>query len=105
MSTTTLRLPPDVKARIDKLAASSGKSTHAFMVETLTESADWLERKREFEAEAARRLKKYLRTGEYYTVEDARDYILARARGEPVERPKPRTLTAPELARLRAGAR
>lgn len=46
MSTTTIRLPEELKAGIDKLAASAGKSTHAFMVEALGQSADLAERPR-----------------------------------------------------------
>lgn len=87
MSTTTLRLPDEVKERIDRLAAAQGKSAHALMVDTLDESTAAMERRIEFEAEAARRWAEYRRTGEYYAMEDVRTYVLARARGE--DPPKP----------------
>ncbi len=87
MSTTTLRLPDEVKERIDRLAAAQGKSAHALMVDTLDESTAAMERRIEFEAEAARRWAEYRRTGEYYAMEDVRSYVLARARGE--DPPKP----------------
>jgi predicted transcriptional regulator len=105
MSTTTLRLPDALKSRIDKLAASSGKSAHAFMVDTLSESTGRIEQQRAFDAEVAERWKKFKATGEYYTLEDIRPYILARARGEGPARPRPRVKSAEELALLRASDR
>ncbi len=105
MSTTTIRLPADLKARIEKLTAVSGTSTHAFMVEAIAEVATRMERRQDFEAEAQRRWKKMLRTGEYLTPDDVRGHALARARGESPAPPLPRKMTAEELARLRASAR
>lgn len=87
MSTKTLRLPDDVQARIDRLAAAQGKSAHALMVETLDEGTVAMERHLEFEAEAACRLDEYRRTGEYYTLDDMRTYGLALARGESPPKP------------------
>ena len=65
MSTTTIRLPEELKARIDKLAAARGGTAHGFMVEALAQAADQSERQQAFEAEAQRRWKKMQRTGEY----------------------------------------
>jgi predicted transcriptional regulator len=99
MSTTTLRLPDEVKERIDRLAAAQGKSAHAVMLATLDEGTAAVERRMEFEAEAERRLAEYQRTGEYYTLEDLRTYIVARARGEAP--PKPPLRKDPEVARAK----
>lgn len=104
MTTTTLRLPPDVRARIDKLAAAAGKTTHAFMVDTLTESADRLEQQRAFDAEVARRWARFQRTGEYLTLEDLRRYATALARGEKPVRPTPRVKSPADMALIRASA-
>ncbi len=87
MSTTSLRLPDDVKARIERLAAAQGKSAHALMVDTLDDATAAMERRIAFEAEAAGRWDEYRRTGEYCAMEDVRAYVLARARGE--DPPKP----------------
>jgi predicted transcriptional regulator len=95
MTTTTVRLPEDLKARLDKLAASDGKSTHAFMVEALARTADRLERQRAFDAEVQERWQRFQRTGEYHTTDDLRAYALAKARGEEVKPPKPRRMTVP----------
>ncbi len=97
MSTTTLRLPDELRERIQRLAASQGKSAHALMVAMLGEATAAMERRIEFETEATRRLDEYRRTGEYYTFDDVRDYVLARARGE--DPPKPPLRRDPEIAR------
>lgn len=94
MSTTTIRLPEDLKARIEALAAEAGDSAHAFMVKTLDEATGRLERQREFHAEAQRRLDHMDRTGEYVEFEDMRRYARALAAGEtnptlPAVRKKP----------------
>ncbi len=102
MNTTTLRLPPEVKARIDKLAQAAGKTAHAFMVDTLAQSTSRIEQQRAFDAEVAKRWKKFKASGEYYTLEDMRAYILARTRGEKPVRPRPRVKSAEELVLLRA---
>ena len=94
MSTTTIRLPDELKARIDTLAAEAGDSAHAFMVKTLDEATERLARQREFRAEATRRLEHMDRTGEYVDFEDMRRYARALAAGEthpklPTVRKKP----------------
>jgi predicted transcriptional regulator len=102
MSTTTLRLPDEVKERIDRLAAAQGKSAHALMVDTLDETTAAMERRLEFEAEAARRLDEYRRTGEYYTLDDMRAHVLALARGE--RPPEPPLRKDPAVARAKRRA-
>lgn len=87
MSTTTIRLPEELKARIDKPAASAGKSTHVFMVEALGQSADLAERQQAFEAEVNQRWARLRRTRQAYALEDLGDYALALAAGE--RRPRP----------------
>lgn len=82
MSTTTIRLPDELKARIDTLAAQAGDSAHAFMVKTLDEATGRMERQREFHAEAQRRLDHMDRTGEYIEFEELRRYARALAAGD-----------------------
>ena len=38
-TTTTVRLPQELKSRVAKLAAASGVSTHSFIVEAVAERA------------------------------------------------------------------
>ena len=105
MSTTTIRLPDELKARVERLAAASGGSVHAFMLEAIAEVTDRMERRLDFEAEAENRLQHMRDTGEYLTMDDLRSYALSLARGEKPARPKPRTMTAEELTRFRASMR
>lgn len=104
MTTTTIRLPEELKNRIDKLASASGRSTHGFMVEALERAADQLERKQAFDAEVEARWQAMLQTGAYHTLEDVKAYGMALARGEEPARPMPRTMSAEKLERLRAFA-
>jgi predicted transcriptional regulator len=99
ISTTTLRLPDEVKARIERLAAAQGKSAHALMADALDETTVAMERRLASEVEAARRFAEYRRTGEYDTLEDMRTYLLARARGETA--PEPPLRRDPEIARAK----
>lgn len=101
ISTTTIRLPEELKARIDKLAASAGKSTHAFMVEALGQSAELAERQQAFEAEVNKRWARLRRTRQAHTLEDLRDCGLALAAGERRPRPKTHKLDLP-LRKARA---
>lgn len=105
MSTTTIRLPEELRARIEAVTAASGDSMHAFMVQAIAEATDRMERRQAFQAEAERRWKKMLRTGEYLAHEDVRAYAQALARGEDPAEPPTRRLDGEELARLRASAR
>jgi len=105
MSTTTVRLPERLKARVERLAAARGSTAHAFMLEAIAEAADRMERRRSFEAEAARRSREMARTGEYLTLDDLRGYGAALARGEKPERPEPRRMSPQELTRMRASLR
>lgn len=105
MSTTTIRLPEALKARVERLAAASGGTAHAFMLEAIAEVADQRERHAAFVAEADKRWKKMARTGEYLAHEDLRGYAMALARGDKPEPPAVRVMGPAELARLRGRVR
>jgi len=105
MSTTTIRLPEELKARVESLARASGGTAHGFMVEAIAEVVEQRERRDEFLAESQRRYEQMQRTGEYLTHEDLRAYAMALARGEKPSPPVPRVMTPDELKRFRARAR
>jgi predicted transcriptional regulator len=88
-STTTLKLPETLKARIAALAEAEGKSPHAFMVEALEQQADRAERRRQYLADGDAALSEYRRTGIAYAMEDVEKYIVDLARGSKAARPKP----------------
>ena len=92
MSTTTVRLSEELKARIDRLAAADGKTAHAFMVDALARAAELRERQLAFDAEAQQRWEDFQRTGLYYTSDDMRAYAKALVRDPSAPKPKPRKM-------------
>ena len=82
MSTTTIRLPEELKARVAEAARKAGASTHSFILEAITEKTQAQERRSEFYAEAQRRWEEVQRTGKVVPLEEMRDYALGLARGE-----------------------
>jgi predicted transcriptional regulator len=94
MTTTTLRLPPTLKQRINKLAKSSGTSAHNLMLEAITQKADELELRSAFHAEADARLSELLTSGVGMDWSDTRAYLNARANGKKPKPPKPRSWRA-----------
>ena len=89
ITATSLKLPVSLKAELDKLARHSGESTHAIMVRALTEHVAAANRYRSFLDDAARADDAMRVSGDGYAAEDVRAYVLAKARGEKVKRPKP----------------
>lgn len=92
MSTTTIRLPDALKARIAKAAQAAGTTSHNFILEAIAEKADQAERRAEFHALADQRWADFLETGESIPWEEARRYFKARITGKPEQRPVARKL-------------
>ena len=90
MSTTTIRLPDELKARIAKAAERAGTSPHSFILDAIAEKTEQAERCADFYAEADQRWAEFLETGESISWEEARRYLMARVRGEEAQRPVPR---------------
>ena len=82
MSTTTIRLPEELKARVAEAARKAGASTHSFILEAITQKTEAQELRNEFYAEAERRWQEFQRTGKAVPWEEMRDYALGLARGE-----------------------
>ena len=89
VSATSLKLPAALKAELEELARQSGQSTHAVMVRALSEHVAAAKRYRSFLDDALRANAAMLKSGEGYDAQDVHGYILAKARGEKVKRPKP----------------
>ena len=94
MSTTTIRIDEQLKARIGSAAAQAGKTAHAFILEALTQKLDQVEQDNAFQALAAERWARIRATGQTVAWDDARAYLSARAQGQPVKKPKARKLGA-----------
>ncbi|MBB4130812.1 DUF1778 domain-containing protein [Xanthomonas sp. 3075] len=90
MSTTTIRLPDALKARIAKAAQAAGTTSHNFILEAIAEKAELAERRTDFHAEAERRWAEFLETGESIPWEEMRRYLMERIHGNNTPLPVPR---------------
>jgi predicted transcriptional regulator len=88
-ATTTLKLPDALKARIVPLAEAAGKTPHAWMVDALEAQVALAEMREAFIAEAEASAAEVDAGGPLYAAEDVHAYIVARAAGKVIARPKP----------------
>lgn len=92
MSTTTIRLPEELKARIAKAAEEAGTTAHNFMLEAIAARTEAQERRNEFFADAQRRREEFERTGLAVPWEEMREFMVRLARGEAPARPAARKI-------------
>jgi predicted transcriptional regulator len=88
MSTTSLKLPDDVKDRAVAAAKRRGVTPHAFMVEAIRSAATAAERRAEFVSQAVSARKSMKKSGTGYRATEVHAYLRARARGESAPKPK-----------------
>lgn len=88
MSTTSLKLPQDVKQLAMTAAKHQGISPHAFMVGAIRAAATNAEKRQQFVAGAVAARAEAVESGEGYAAEDVHAYLRAKARGQPVGKPK-----------------
>ena len=89
MTTTTLKISPQLKQRISRLAKESGKSAHAFMVQALEREATREERMRQFVRDAIASDSAAEAGAPVYRAEDVYAWMERRAKGEKLSIPKP----------------
>ena len=94
MSTTTIRIEDELKARVAAVAESAGKTTHAFIVDAIAQTVEQVEQDNAFHALADQRWGAIQATGETVPWEAARSYLQARANGERPRKPAARKLKA-----------
>jgi predicted transcriptional regulator len=87
--TTSVKLPPKLKARITALARQSGRSAHSFIVEAVERHAEREERLQTFVKEALAADADIERTGKMYRAEDVHAWLERLAKGQKPSRPKP----------------
>jgi len=92
MSTTTIRLPDDLKARVAAAAKHAGTTAHAFILEAIAEKAEQAERRADFDAVAEARFARIAATGETIPWQEMRGYLKARVGGKAATRPVGRKL-------------
>jgi predicted transcriptional regulator len=87
-ATTTVRLPPKLRARVQALAKQTGRSTHGLIVEAIERHAAYEEQMRSLVAEALAADEEIERTGEVYRAEDVHAWMKRLARKGSAKRPK-----------------
>ena len=92
MSTTTIRLPIDIKARIAQVASMGNTNAHSFILQAITDKLAVAEQQADFLATAQRRYAKIATTGQAIAWADMQLYLQDRAAGKPVAKPKARRL-------------
>lgn len=90
MSTTTIRIEDELKARVAAAAERAGKTAHAYILDAIARTVEQAELDDEFHRLADKRWANILATGKTVPWDQARDYLEARARGETVRRPAAR---------------
>jgi len=93
MSTTTIRLPKDLKERIARAAERAGTTPHGFILEAIAEKAEIAERRTEFSDTAEQRYAAVASSGKTVPWREMRRYLERRIGGKRAARPKPRSLS------------
>jgi len=91
MSTTTIRLEEDLKARVSVAAERAGKTAHAFILDAIAQTVEQAEQDAAFHHVAEDRWANILATGKSVAWDDARAWLEARSRGERPRKPAART--------------
>ena len=91
-TTTTIRLPDELKARIAAAAERADTSAHGFILAAIAEKAAQDEQRRDFDAVAQQRYDKLVASGRSVPWSEMRRYLEARACGAEAPRPAARKL-------------
>ena len=94
MSTTTIRIPEHLKARVAAVAKRAGTTTHSFILEAIAEKTDEEERRQDFHDVAEKRYADIVASGKTIPWSEMRSYLESRLAGK-----KPRRPTARKPAR------
>ena len=75
MSTTTIRLPEDLKARVAAAAERAGTTSHNFILEAIAEKAEQEERRADFDEIAEKRYAQIVASGKTIPWSEMRKYL------------------------------
>ncbi len=90
MSTTTIRIEDELKARVSAAAQRTGKTAHAFILDAISQTVEQAEQDEEFHRLADARWAKLMATGKTVAWDEARSYLEALSRGERARKPTAR---------------
>ena len=88
-ATTTIRLPPKLRARLGNLAKQTGRSAHSLIIEAVERHANYEEQMRSLVKEALAADSEIDKTGEVYRPDDVHAWMKRLATNAPAPRPKP----------------
>jgi predicted transcriptional regulator len=91
MATTSLKLPQDIKTQAVSAAKSMGISTHAFMVDAISQAATAAKQRAQFVAEAKTARKAMISSGTGLDAEEVHAYLRKRVAGKSASVPKARS--------------
>ena len=92
MSTTTIRIEDDLKARVAAAAERAGKTAHAFILDAIAQTVEQVELDEAFHRVADERWANLLATGKSVPWNEAKAYLEARSRGLRARKPAARKL-------------
>ena len=92
MTTTTIRIEDDLKARLAVAAERAGTTAHAFILEAIARTVEQAELDDEFHRIAEERWANVLATTKTVSWDDAKVYLEGRARGDRPRKPAARKL-------------
>jgi predicted transcriptional regulator len=87
MTTTTIRIEDDLKARVAAAAERAGKTAHAFILDAIAQTVEQAELDEAFHRVAETRWAKLVVTGKTVPWDDATSWLEARSRGERPRKP------------------
>lgn len=87
MTTTTIRIEEDLKARVAAAAENSGKTAHAFILDAIEQTVEQAELDADFQRVAGERWAKVLATGKTVPWDAAKAYLEARSQGQRPRKP------------------
>ena len=92
MSTTTIRLPRDLKERVARAAERAGTTPHGFILDAIAEKTAQAELRADFHELAEERYAEIVSTGKAIPWSEMREYLQRRVAGKKAAPPKARKL-------------
>lgn len=92
MSTTSLKIPDDLKEQVANAAAFLDVSPHAFMVDAIRQATKNAEMRRDFISDAETALEHALSTGEVFEGREVHAHLRDRVQGKRLSMLKPKKL-------------
>lgn len=86
---TSIKIPRQLKTKIERLARNTGESSHAFMLRALEGQVEAAERYQAFLRDGIRADEAMLRSGLGYAAEDVHSFLEAKVAGRRARRPRP----------------